>query len=275
MRKVELTQNSPEWLEFRKKHLGASDAPVVMEISPWRTPYQLWREKLDLDQNTFVSGAMRRGTELEPIARQKVSRILDVDLKPAVFESDLDFIAASLDAISDDGKTLVEIKCPSSKPQEQGIPRIYYPQVQHQMFVCEVEKMYFYTFYEGEGELLEINRDESYINKMIETEKEFWECVKALTPPSSAYVTRDDPAFCKAALHYQEIRKQLKWFEEKEKQAREELLALCNGQNVRNSHISVTKIVRKGNVDYQAIPELKEIDLEKYRKPSIESWRVA
>ncbi len=41
----QLIQNTPEWHAFRRKRIGASDAPVIMGISPWKTPYQLWIEK--------------------------------------------------------------------------------------------------------------------------------------------------------------------------------------------------------------------------------------
>jgi predicted phage-related endonuclease len=44
-----MQQQTPEWLEFRKNKIGASDAPIIMETSPWKTPYQLWLEKLSLD----------------------------------------------------------------------------------------------------------------------------------------------------------------------------------------------------------------------------------
>ena len=39
-------QGTSEWLENRKNHIGASDAPVVMGVSPWDTPYKLWENKL-------------------------------------------------------------------------------------------------------------------------------------------------------------------------------------------------------------------------------------
>ena len=48
---IELTQNTPEWLEFRRKKIGASDAPIILEVSTWKTPYQLWLVKeVDLEK---------------------------------------------------------------------------------------------------------------------------------------------------------------------------------------------------------------------------------
>jgi hypothetical protein len=41
----------------------------------------------------------------------------------------------------------------------------------------------------------------------------------------------------------------------------------CISKNYR-----YTKSVQKGRVDYDAIPELKGVDLEKYRKPATNKW---
>jgi len=39
---VDLQQNTPEWIAFRVDKLGASDAPIIMESSPWTTPDRDW-----------------------------------------------------------------------------------------------------------------------------------------------------------------------------------------------------------------------------------------
>jgi len=52
---VILRQNTPEWLEVRKTKLGASDAPAILGISPYKTAYQLFLEKMGLvqDEDTY------------------------------------------------------------------------------------------------------------------------------------------------------------------------------------------------------------------------------
>ena len=45
-----MQQGSEEWLKLRKNYLGASDAAVVLGISPFQTRYQLWQDKLGLGQ---------------------------------------------------------------------------------------------------------------------------------------------------------------------------------------------------------------------------------
>ena len=64
-----LQQNTNEWLEFRRNKIGSSDAPIIMGKSPWKTPHQLWEEKMGIKDSFFESQAMRRGKDLEPEAR--------------------------------------------------------------------------------------------------------------------------------------------------------------------------------------------------------------
>ena len=34
-----------QWLQWRKKGIGASDIPIIMGMTSWSSPTQLWREK--------------------------------------------------------------------------------------------------------------------------------------------------------------------------------------------------------------------------------------
>jgi putative phage-type endonuclease len=113
MSSLELIPNTPEWLEARKEYIGASDAPVIMGVSPYSTPYQLWQKKLGLLEETQTF-AMARGHSLESQARAQVEERLGILLTPKVkTHSSLNWMMATLDGLSADGKTLVEIKCPA------------------------------------------------------------------------------------------------------------------------------------------------------------------
>ena len=65
---VELVQGSPEWLDHRVKHRNASETPAVLGVSTWVTPFMLWELRTGRRQQA-VNVAMRRGTQLEPVAR--------------------------------------------------------------------------------------------------------------------------------------------------------------------------------------------------------------
>ncbi len=73
---IETAQLSrPEWLEYRRKGLGGSDAAAVLGISPFRTARDLYYDKLGVvtadDQENWV--ALEVGTLLEPL----VARIFE------------------------------------------------------------------------------------------------------------------------------------------------------------------------------------------------------
>jgi len=54
----------------------------------------------------------------------------------------------------------------------------------------------------------------------------------------------------------------------------ETLKKLSNNQNSVGSIYRFMQIERKGTIDYASIPELKLIDLEKYRKEPSVSWKL-
>jgi len=81
---IHLTQQTPQWHEMRKSMIGASDAPVIMGVSPWKTQHQLWLEKLGLYKQE--SGwHMQRGLELEEGARNLFREITGIRILPDVF----------------------------------------------------------------------------------------------------------------------------------------------------------------------------------------------
>ena len=59
-----------EWLEWRREGIGASDAPVIMGVSPWTTPLQLWENKLLGKSGQLETSSMRRGKDMEKEARR-------------------------------------------------------------------------------------------------------------------------------------------------------------------------------------------------------------
>ena len=85
---MKLVQGSAEWHEHRRKHRNASETPVVLGISPWQTPYQLWQIKLELVKPE-VTAAMLRGTELEPAARAAYEALTGHVMQPLVLVDDL------------------------------------------------------------------------------------------------------------------------------------------------------------------------------------------
>lgn len=173
---VELDQGSHEWISLRKSKITATDAPIIIGASKWKTRSQLLYEKLDPFFSTKVNDRMKRGIELEPIARNVFTVMTGIHVEPKVFVKD--WAMASLDGISEDGKVIVEIKCPGfsdhSLAKNGVVPRHYYPQLQHQLFVCDVYKAFYFSFDGKEGVAVEVLRDDDFIEKMVIEEEKFY-----------------------------------------------------------------------------------------------------
>ncbi len=275
----EIIQGSQEWLDLRKTKITATDACVIMGESSWKTIIQLYEEKISQENNTFVNQYMQRGLDLEPIARDLFCLQTGIEVNPAIIIKD--WTMASLDGISECGKFIVEIKCPGKKDHDlalQGkVPNHYYPQLQHQMYVADVQFAYYFSFDGADGVIIEVERDEEYIKKMMIEEKKFYECLNNNIPPEpseSDYVQRQDDLWNHSATLWKEIQEDLKKLEKKSEQVKAELIRLSEESNTKGAGISLFQVQRKGNVDYTKIPELKGIDLDKYRKATTNSWRL-
>lgn len=184
-----MKQNTPEWLTFRRKGIGSTDASVIMGLNPYKKIKALLEEKIN-DKEIIKTKAMMHGNEQEPHALDTFIYYTNIMMAPDVkIHPDYPWAFASLDGISLDEKSIVEIKCPMTKRKFDEmsffIPRMYYCQMQHQMWVTGLDSAYFYIYYEGQGDLQIVNRDEKFIEEMVEKEKVFF--VEHLLPLLSTF----------------------------------------------------------------------------------------
>lgn len=293
---INLEQGTAEWLAFRKDHIGASEAPIIMGASPWKTKRELWENKLGLTEDQKSNRAMQRGIDLEPAARAKFIEVASTEVSPAVAVSTrYPFMMASYDGISADGKTIVEIKCPGKADHEAAlkgrIPKKYLYQLIQQMIVAGVNKINYFSYRNDDDfSLVNLELDPKMAEKLIEEEKKFWEYVTGFKDPdeeegskqqSEDLLMEDDPEWKYISDEYKKCRKEaeeieakLAVIEETEKAYRGRLIALSGDKNAKGNGIRLTRIERKGTIDYTLIPELNSIDLDKYRKSASVYWKI-
>lgn len=277
-----LIQQTEEWHEFRSRHIGSSDAPKIMGVSPWGTPYQLWAEKLGLQRQPEKTYAMQRGLTLEDEARECFIADLDMIVLPqVVVHPEYEWMMASLDGMNIECTHIVEIKCAGKEDHElacSGImPPKYFPQVQHQLAVTGLDMAYYFSYDGDRGVNLEIHRDDEYIKKLIEKEFIFWNQLQNLEAPpltEKDYTHHTDDVWAAAVGEYLLDNQVLKKAEEKLKRSKEQLISMSAGKNSTGGGVQVTHVVRKGSIDYSAVPELFGLDLEKWRKPPTEYVRI-
>jgi len=251
----EIIQNTPEWWILRKTKITATDAPVIMGVNHWKTKIQLYHEKMSNAEPQERNARMQRGIDLEPAARDLFCIQTGIDVLPKVIVKD--WCMASLDGISECGKHVLEIKCPGIVDHATAvagfIPKHYYPQLQHQMYVCNVSKMYYFSFDGTDGVVVQVDRDDKYIEEMIIEEEKFYQCMVNKTPPEPSeddYIERYDPTWLEYASQWKKLTRSIRELEKKEEELREQLISLSGESNTKGCGISLCKVRRKGHIDY-------------------------
>jgi putative phage-type endonuclease len=176
---LDFEQSTEEWLSWRRGGIGASDAPVVMGLSPWQKAGELLLLKTGQQAERPANCYMQRGKTLEPLARDAFIRHTGIEVEPVCVQStDHAWMRASLDGLSPDGRQVVEIKCPGEKDHRFAatgrVPEKYYPQLQHILAVTGLGEIHYWSFRFDHTVLLKVERNESFIADLIEKEIDFW-----------------------------------------------------------------------------------------------------
>ena len=283
MKIIELEQGTQEWLSWRKTVITATDCPAILGSSPWMTEYQCWQRKLGLIEEQKTNDAMERGKRLEPLARAQFIERFGINMTPKVIEgTNYEFLGASLDGISDCGRFILEIKCGGYNLHHMAskgiVPQYYLDQMQHQLLVTGAEKCYYYSYNGTDGICIEVFPDPGFVNTFIPKARSFWKCIAFNEPPAlqdhDYKDMNDNKEWKECAKIYQQIDNEIKTLENKKSFFRERLIDLCLDQNCVGNGIKAIKTTVKGRVAYDEIPEIKNIDLDKYRKNSTCTWKI-
>ena len=291
MKLVNLEQNTPEWHEYRRTHIGASDIPPIMEVSKWHTPYSLWRLKLGFISNPDTQ-AMFYGREMEPLIRKQLNEELKRDFQPVVIEHDeLSWASASLDGWDGVSQAIAEIKAANNDDHEKAkmgqVPRHYFPQVQWQMFVADAKSMFYVSYHQGDMKVVLVERDDEYIKTCVERAAEFVQYLENLEEPplsENDHLPLDDPEYLQLAAQYCDIRHHADELSKKEKDLRLQLLEFTDDGNCEGGGVRFTRVRRNGAIDYkkmvdaiiEAEPDLRtKFDPDDYRKDDIGYFRVS
>ena len=181
---VELEQGTDEWREWRHKGIGASDAPAIMGENRFKSAAQLLQEKRGPARESVQNEAMVLGTQLEPEARRRYIAKTGRVVSPVCLQSTRhDWLRASLDGFSINHDAVVEIKCGQSvyrrASQSRSVPEYYYGQMQHILAVTDLDLLDFWCYWPGCAELLlPVERDDAYIERLLNRELEFWSQVQ-------------------------------------------------------------------------------------------------
>lgn len=182
-----------EWLTLRKGIIGASDVSAVLGISPWSSPWKLWLEKRSAVVEEKDSEVLRWGKYLEHAI---VPRFMDDTGLKVIAEQCLAIhpenarAGATLDGLVTDDEAVLgplEIKTGYLSKWEEQIPLHYQAQGQWQLYVSDQEVTHFAVFEDRFSPLyiVELKRDQSDIDFMLEEVEAFLQLVDSGTPPKA------------------------------------------------------------------------------------------
>ena len=153
MRKLVSTRDmeKKEWLKWRTMGIGGSDASVIAGVNPYRSVFQLWKEKTGQEEPEEKDSEYTHfGSLLEPVIKREFTRRtgLKVRNRYAILQSEeYPFMLADLDGIvyENHKMCIFEAKTASAYKKEiweQRVPLEYLYQIQHYMAVTGAKNIY-------------------------------------------------------------------------------------------------------------------------------------
>lgn len=188
--------NRDEWLQERRKGIGGSDVAAILGMSKWKTPLQVYLDKIGEAEDMPDNDSMFWGRALEPVIRQKYAdetgRIVRTP-ENILFSTKFPFMMANLDGYTDDQR-VVEVKTARmgsdwGDPGTDQIPEAYLLQVQHYMAVTGFEVADVPVLIGGSDFRIYTVEADKDLHRMLEDEEScFWSKVQNRTPPDPVTV---------------------------------------------------------------------------------------
>ncbi len=275
---LDLEQGSQEWLEARFQYITASQVPVILGLSPYQTPIELFEEKLmkvvnpPPGEKQFI---FDMGHKIERMARDWANRELKRDFKPMVLVSDkLPELMASLDGFCVESNDILEVKYVGKEKLAEisrgDIPAHHGAQVQAQLLVSGASSCIYFASNGTDSVMQNILPDYSEFESIAEEVKRFAKRIKDGNAPELTekdYLIVQDPEFDEI----KKVKEQITLLDAQFEDLKTKLLnKYPDNKRVRCNGVSIIRALRKGTVQFKNIPELKNVNLDVYRaKPSI------
>jgi putative phage-type endonuclease len=253
-----------------------------MGVSPWMTPLELWRVKLGMAPDVELNDAMRRGLEMEPVARAFYEAYTGNVVQPAfLVHPKHEWLHGSLDGLSFDGDLATEIKCPGRSVHEEAkeghVPARYWPQIQHYLMISGASVLDYWSFDGVEGVLIPVEPDKNYQEELFERELAFWRRIIEREPPEpAAYQGRfdyHDGERLALAEDYVRLSAEAARVERELERVRRRLTSACEGAVNDVGPLTITRCRGRTTID-QAALECDGIDLDRYRKQGEDYWKI-
>lgn len=277
---LSITQNTPEWHQWRAQGLGASDIPVLYGKNPYITEYQLWLQKTGQSAPFEGNAATEHGQREEPHAFHALKTVHNLyDLQTGCIQHpQYPHLRCSLDAYSLTGKLILEIKSffgnkNRSITKYEQIPEYCIYQMQYQEAIARAydpewkASMFKWLGREEKNLFFPLQSDLALQADMIQKAHEWWHYHVVLGHPVKPdTIFLDQEGIKKTLSLYEEYCSTARMIDEQKRALKCEIEAYLDG--VSNYHTETHQIIRmspRTTYDFDAMA-VDGIDLSRYKK---------
>lgn len=172
-----------EWLRYRKRGIGGSDAAAVCGLNPYSSSLQVYLDKTSGESSGYDNEAMRQGRDLEEYVARRFMEETGRKVRRAnaiYYDEERPYMLADADRLVVGENAGLECKTVSpysaEKWRDGGIPLHYQIQCYHYMSVFQTDKWYIAALVLGKEFIIrEICYDKEIIENIRQMEKDFWE----------------------------------------------------------------------------------------------------
>jgi putative phage-type endonuclease len=187
---------TPAELEERQKGIFATDAAPALGLSKYRSPVQVWMEKIGNPMPFEESEAMKMGHIMQPVIARLYEDKYETRLRDlegtTLWHPKISFMGSHFDYVTADNKTLVEIKnFHPARQKEFGddgsddIPMDCLVQCVHEAIVFGVTRVDLAVLFGGQSfKVYPITINPDTADMVIEREEKFWRQVVEREAPA-------------------------------------------------------------------------------------------
>jgi len=171
------------WLKERQIGIGGSDVGAILGVNKWKTPFQVYLEKVEPITENQQSEAAYWGDQFEEVVAKEFEKRTGKKVRRDrrhFRHKKYPFMVANIDRRVLKENAILECKTANQYLAKEWegdeVPASYLLQVQHYLAVTDANEGYIAVLIGGQKFIWKkIQRDEELINMIIKAEKEFWE----------------------------------------------------------------------------------------------------
>lgn len=185
----------------RKKLIGGTDVGCILGLNPYKTPLQLWSEKVGRVEPKDLSDveAVTLGIELEDFVAKKFQKETGMKVRRTPYRythKKYDYMSCQVDRLIEATDELLEVKTCSAylakKWENEEIPAHYICQVMWQLGLTGRKVGWIAVLIGGQSfKYKRIDFDQEFFSSMVGQVVNFWDMVKTETPPMAIGADND------------------------------------------------------------------------------------